>query len=73
MFSYETNQQQNNVHESSEIWKKIKVTVNRKGRPPEKALPRTSQQTGLYHSADNKLKTVWGFFDIPIGSRENIF
>ena len=34
------------------------------------ALPRTSQQTGLYHSADNRLKTLWGFFDIPIGSRE---
>jgi len=69
MFSYETNQQHNNVHESLEIWIKIKVTVNRKECPPEKAfaLPRTSQQTGLYHSADYKL------FDIPIGSRENLF
>ena len=30
------------------------------------ALPRTSQQTGLYHSEDKRLETVWGFFDIPV-------
>ena len=30
------------------------------------ALTRTSQQTGLYHLADKRLETVWGFFDIPV-------
>ena len=75
MFSYETDQQHNNVHESLEIWIKIKVTVHKKGRPPEKAflLPPTSQQTGLYYSADKELKNGLRLFYIPIGSRENLF